>query len=771
MARTPRPTQMSTQKKQRREAIRKGWRRLLFFVSHRLLHFENARPTQIKIRDRRTNTLSRLPERMRTRGDGALGQQRMLDLRSHVQSAPLSLRQSQLKHAHRIATAPQRQSTAPAPTFDDAPTRTVAARSWRGKLTHLPASRSFSSSLILIAALVLVGGGLAYQSLTSSLSLVFAEALTGQDHLVLAESALRNADFDTAQSEFLAAQQNFEQAMNEIGGQYSLSAIPGINVRLDAGTKLMEIGHLIATSGYQLTTSLEPITDILRGGESSRMTGESSLTDYSAELMTTLSLGRPQLKLAKEQLEKAETLLSTINPDYLMGDYSGQLEDSQDKVAELVKILSQAYQLADILPGMLGDSQPKKYLILFQNNAELRPTGGFIGSYAVAKFVDGKLDNFFADNIYNPDGQIAVKGLCELPPPSLLKAGITDCFGMRDGNWSPDFPTSARTLADLYEQATNQTADGVIAITPDILRDLLTLTGPIYLHEWNEVVNADNVIPLVQYKVSVEFKDSANPKLFLIDLSSALFERIQSMKPDQWPRLLKLMQEGLGRKSVILYAFDTKAAKFMRDNGVDGAISSASGDYLNINNANVSGTKASQYLSQDYQLKTAILADGSIENQLTITYIHSGSWEWPGGLVKNYQRIYLPAGSRLIQSTDAALDVGKLSITDVFDEFDKTVFADYVVIVPSSTVALSYTYRLPFRLDPAAEMNYSLLVERQPGTSEIPFSQTLTYDSFRLDPLLASPTYLYQGEGQLQNSFSLATDVESKVQFSPHRVL
>jgi hypothetical protein len=123
---------------------------------------------------------------------------------------------------------------------------------------------------------------------------------------------------------------------------------------------------------------------------------------------------------------------------------------------------------------LLGSRQDRQYLVMFQNNRELRPTGGFIGSFALVDVSRGEVRKVLVDTIYNPDGQL--KDFL-IPPVPLQK--ITDRWFARDANWFADFRTSASKVAHLFERSGGPTVDGVLAITPVLLEDLLRLTGPI----------------------------------------------------------------------------------------------------------------------------------------------------------------------------------------------------------------------------------------------------------------------------------------------------
>src|SRR5690606_24264615 len=152
---------------------------------------------------------------------------------------------------------------------------------------------------------------------------------------------------------------------------------------------------------------------------------------------------------------------------------------------------------------------PKTYLLIFQNYDEARATGGFIGTYGVLKVSNGKIDKLKIESIYNLDGQLFE----DIAAPGPFQPAIPK-WGIRDANWFADFPTSADKLLYFYEKV-GETADGVIATTPQIFSELLKLTGSIEMGQYGVTLTAENFQEQVQFKTSVDYDKELNePKKF-----------------------------------------------------------------------------------------------------------------------------------------------------------------------------------------------------------------------------------------------------------------
>jgi len=141
--------------------------------------------------------------------------------------------------------------------------------------------------------------------------------------------------------------------------------------------------------------------------------------------------------------------------------------------------LEEFNQKQTIFQDLLGYNGPRKYLFLFQNNHEIRATGGFIGSYGVLNVHNGNVKELFVDGIFNPDGQLSVR---VVPPKPIQK--ISTNWSTHDANWFPNFPTSAEKIAWFYEKTGGPTVDGIITLTPTVMEKLLEITGPIEMLEY-----------------------------------------------------------------------------------------------------------------------------------------------------------------------------------------------------------------------------------------------------------------------------------------------
>jgi len=120
----------------------------------------------------------------------------------------------------------------------------------------------------------------------------------------------------------------------------------------------------------------------------------------------------------------------------------------------LSQILKLAQPLNEYLFDIAGYNGSQRYLLLFQNNSELRPTGGFIGTYGILEIANGQIKEFFVDDIYHLDSQVINKLNNQIPAPLEKYLNVKEWY-MRDCNWDPDFSFSAIDCLNLYKIESN----------------------------------------------------------------------------------------------------------------------------------------------------------------------------------------------------------------------------------------------------------------------------------------------------------------------------
>ncbi|HQO11217.1 MAG TPA: DUF4012 domain-containing protein, partial [bacterium] len=398
--------------------------------------------------------------------------------------------------------------------------------------------------------------------------------------------------------------------------------------------------------------------------------------------------------------------------------------------------------------------------------------GGFLGSYALVDIREGRIRRLEVPAGGSYDTEAGMKNFIQSPQPLWL---VSPRWYFWDANWWPDWPTSARSLMWFYEKSGGPTVDGVISFTPDVLSDLLKITGPIDMQaEYGLTIDADNFWDLIQATVEKEnlikthpeevadLPDSPKnqPKKIIGDLMAEIIDRLPRILTfENLPLLITALEKNLSSKNIMLYFSDpllqAKAARY----GFDGAMLPSQHDYLLIAHTNIAGQKSDRKMLDEVKHSVQILSDRSLIDTLTITRTHTGLKNEILSGVRNvdWLRVYVPAGSQLLEARgfrapDASYfekpeegwekfpliaETEELALTDlvsgtkIYKENGKTVFANWVMVDPGETVEIKLRYRLPFRLEAEADVSggdwltrLGSLLDKAPG-ERFPFSLLL----------------------------------------------
>lgn len=622
------------------------------------------------------------------------------------------------------------------------PIRPRAKKDWRGKF--------YFSLKIVIAFLVIFfilnGVYVAYQLKNNAYPQGEAAILS----LKTAKSSLEQRNFQAAADQFQKANDNFSAISSELGTEGTILAgmtkyVPYLS-KASSGTHLLAAGKDLSQSGVLASGVLEQLNNLrAKTASGTPVSYLKFFQDNESNLKTTDAL-----------LKDAQNNLASVNADDLPDKYKDEYIQMNQYVGKAAILLDDILGQKNMIADILGGNGPRKYLFLFENNQEMRATGGFIGSYGELDIFNGRVEKFFMDGIYDPDGQLKTR---IVPPGPVQK--ISANWSMHDSNWWPDFPTSAQKIAWFYEQAGGPTVDGVIAITPTVLQDLLAITGPIPMPSYGVTVDQNNFIPVIQYKVEVDYDKTANhPKQILSDLAPKIINKIiNDGNLDDVAKMANSILGNLNEKQIQLYSRNPQVENLMDQNSWSGRILSTPKDYVSVINTNINGFKTDGVIDQSISHDAKIQSDGSVMDTLTITRRHNGGntpYDWWNQVNDDYMRVYVPEGAKLLSATGATretdappLDYNALgyqrdslleaeenatkidpnSGTRIYDEDGKTVFANWVYVSPQESVIVKYTYLLPFKVDPSQVSlgTYSLLAQKQAGSLGSKFKSTLEY--------------------------------------------
>ncbi|PIY95508.1 MAG: hypothetical protein COY66_06610 [Candidatus Kerfeldbacteria bacterium CG_4_10_14_0_8_um_filter_42_10] len=551
---------------------------------------------------------------------------------------------------------------------------------------------------------------------------VYNNAISGKDDFIKAQGAIGAQDFKGAQKALGTANEKFLKAKDDFNKFKKFGFIPLVGRQVKAVENIL-------TAGLQLSSGFQELAEL---GETIfapiKSDGSVSLAEISPEqtkqILQKIYEAPPTLQGVNAEINLAVQAINEIPEKGLLSPIKKAADPLKEQLPAISESLELAIPAAEALPQIAGYPQEKTYLFLLQNNTEMRPTGGFIGTYGILKLKDGAINFFKTDNIYNLDNNVK-DTLIDTPPWPLQKYLNASKWFMRDSNWSPDFPTAAQKAEWFYHQegGPEENLNGVIAVTPTFIQSLLKLTGEITVNGIS--FNSDNFIDTLQYQVERGYYrqgiSDAERKEVIGDLSSKLLDSVLALPSEKWPELWNTFQSDIKAKQILIYLKDQNIEDSILEQGWGGEIKETAGDYFMVVDANMASLKSDPGVIRTINYSLTQNDSEELIVKLNIHYDNQGTFDWKSTRYRTYTRVYVPKGSELIESQGAMendkLHGGKPGETEVAEENGKTRFGAFISIEPQEQGDLSFTYKLPNSLvDQIKGGNYTIYAQKQPGT-------------------------------------------------------
>lgn len=600
---------------------------------------------------------------------------------------------------------------------------------------------------VFTALLVSLGiGGVSYASKgLDAKGKVLGVSQSGFENLASAINDLSNRNFENSSKRFAEAHEKFSngsEILEGIGGSIlDVARFVPYATKVSSGRNAVEAGKHLSLAGGYMNEVAHTFSEI------ENLVGK--FGDDGFSFLDILKMTEKNISLAKAELDAAQNNVDKIVITDLPEDKRDEFFLLKENMPDIRKSLDFFLANSHILTDLLGGNGPRKYLFLFQNNSEMRATGGFIGSYGLLDISNGRVKNFFIDGIYNPDGQLKEK---IVPPQPIQK--ISAAWSLHDSNWFADFPMSAKKAITFYEKTGGPTVDGVVTFTPALIKKMLAITGPIEMPEYEVTLDENNFTEVTQYEVEVDYdKEENEPKKILADLAPILLQKLLDKKDiESISKIVQVLLLGLDEKHILIYSSNPELQRIVSQQGWSGEILPSSCDYLSVINTNINGFKTDAVVEEKIEHGAEIQEDGSIVDTVTITRRHTGGnseYEWFNKVNADYMRVYVPEGAKLLEASGHTREAHKQPLdydalnfkrdadvereerdmiidpesgTRIYNEAGKTVFANWVYISPQEEVSVTYKYILPVRMfqvsiDGSNPVDsYSLVFQKQSGS-------------------------------------------------------
>lgn len=529
---------------------------------------------------------------------------------------------------------------------------------------------------------------------------------------------------------------NAGTGLDSLGSELNKRGLLGLSALLGTIFPIAENARLtFENSKVALTSAIALNEDIAKLKEFGIIYFMGGKGDKLTEILKSMQGDLKQVISSGESLQKLSASISNS----FISNYVN-LPDTGSSFASFKEGYAADEFLTALIKTISSDT-PSNLLLLFQNSSEIRPSGGFLGSYGTLTLNKGALQSFEVRDIYDPDGWVNKK----IIPPKPLQIMITD-WEARDANWFLDYRLSAEKVISRLEDSLiykekNTTFIGAIAANTNVIEDLIGLVGPIELPQYNLTITKENFLDKVQHEVEAGTNKAKNqPKKILADMTPILLRRLSELNSDDKNKLFELLRAHIVSKDIQIYFKDKSLEQFIEKYEMAGDVFDApdnwSGDYLAVVDANVAGGKTDAYIEQHIIASSTFDMTGKATNSVTIERDHSGgktAYRWYNVTNKDYIRVLTPSDTKFIDITNdtsrtinspinfvakgyvADPDIALLESSGL--ESGKNVFAAWRFTNPQSSSTISFNYERESGIVPKSGTTYQLVFDKQSGVN------------------------------------------------------
>jgi hypothetical protein len=599
-------------------------------------------------------------------------------------------------------------------------------------------------------------------------------ALGAKESLLAAQEYALQFDFDNAKIEINDAQKHLHGAQSTLWIIKPLYYIPWVGDQVEALVVIVDTSVAIvdvlddtlsvAGSVYESLQDAQNALDAVPGIDKS-YSFSTLPSEVRVEMLRGLRDAAPDLVKARTEIELAQEKLIKIDDEQIIGSMRTVIDKFRDILPSMSSAIELITPFAQSVDELAGVDQGKQWLLLFLNNTEMRPGGGFMGVYGLMQIKDGNILDISTDNTY------AIDELCEsddysVNPPYPISTYLgLDTWYFRDANWSPDFAESSKTSAQLLRQEYSFAGlpvpqiDGVIGFTPTIVEKLIELTGDISVD--GILFTSENFTETLEYQVEYGFKESGvaweDRKKIINDLMDVLVDRLTQISIEDLPKVISIISDMFVQKQIALYSFDEQTQDVFEDADWAADINiHEDGDVLMIVDANMGALKTDHAIEKDITYSIIPVEDG-FEAQVDIKYEHTGGFDWRTTRYQTYTSIMTPIGSELLYTNGAN--------ASQYEELGMTRIGSYFVVEPGKTGTLTFKYKLPDFIAEAIEEDvYKLSIIKQMGSQQAALTLDLDFGK-KLRAALPSEDESQFGDHKYYLNTNLVQDSEVLVQF------
>lgn len=432
---------------------------------------------------------------------------------------------------------------------------------------------------------------------------------------------------------------------------------------------------------------------------------------------------------AKNRLDKnIQLILPEITTlSQKLPDWNPRLIEIKEKLTQVEKSIETYEKFSPEVDSILASGTEKKYLILFANNMEIRPGGGFIGSFAIIKVSDYAIYDIRVYDVYDADGQLTTR----IEPPYAISEYLNQPFWyLRDSAFEGDFATNLKEAENFLALEMGESDfDGGALITTTAVQYMLDAMDELYIPEYQDTITAGNFFLKTQLAAEKDFfPGSTQKKRFLSSVIDQMLVKISEADPQ---KLLTKIELALNQKQIVAMSQDPDMQTLLEQNLWTGSMidpgceekqeKNCISNYIYQLDANLGVNKVNYFIKRPTELETTINDEGDIINKFLVLYENNSPEDaFPGGTYKNFVQTYLPPNSQILE---IKIDGEK---TEKFNEsnFQYKKVEMMLNIKPKQSALVEFTYKLPTKII-SGDGIYQFIYQKQVGSPNYDFSYTL----------------------------------------------
>lgn len=359
-----------------------------------------------------------------------------------------------------------------------------------------------------------------------------------------------------------------------------------------------------------------------------------------------------------------------------------------------------------------SDGVERSFLILLQNNMELRPGGGFLGQYAIVTVLNGNVTSVYFEDANLLDQRIKTKVAAPYPLKRMMQIKN---WKFRDSNFSPDFPTNADKAKYFMRLSGKATGfDGVIAVNAQVFDDVLKITGPITVPGYSQTFSYPDASLKLEEAVEKQYilrpeLDTQNRKMIMKKMAPIIVQKL--MTPGNVSAVASLIHDEFKKKNIMVNFTDPELQSLVESVFWDGKMATDwGGDYFMMVDANMGALKTDYYIKREISYDIDLTAEKPVVTA-RLHYKNTAPYgDWRTSDYHSYMRLYVPKGATLLERE-------MVNNITTGEEFGKTYFGFILHVLIGGETNAMVKYELPADFD---RSNYRLLIQKQSGVGDVP---------------------------------------------------